>query len=703
MALATAVALSVVPGSVAAATPPDPADPANPLVEPGLANKVAAGGTVRVNVVTEDRADLPAAMAATGEVLQRYVNFPVVTLRADRAALDSLRRQPGVVSISEDKAVPPTLDESTALIGADRTRVAGHTGEGTAVAILDTGVDVLHPFLFPRVVAQACFSTNDEDEQVTSLCPNGSERQTGPGTADVQNPEAPCARDDLRGECEHGTHVAGIAAGNGGVAPRAEIIAVQVFSRHNSSDDCGDAGPPCVLSFASDQLAGLDWIYGLTTKDGKSIAAANLSLGSGRHIGDCDGDSLKEAIDRLREAGVATVISAGNDGHLDAVGSPACISTAITVGSTTDADDISNFSNRGSLLDVFAPGDDITSSVPGVPRGTNKQESFDGTSMAAPHVAGAFAVLRQVFGRAPSVGSLEGKIENAGRPISYQSDGKTVTTPRLQLDTAVGMKTPAKTLADFDLDGKADVLARDAAGDLYLYPGNGASGFKPRYRVGTGFGGMNALISADFTLDGRADLLTRKTSTGELRLYAHSGNPATPFTGHGTVVGTGFGPMTALVPGDFNLDGRIDLLTRTAAGQLRLYDHTGNPATPFTGDGTGVGTGFDTMNALVAGDFTMDGKPDLLTRRTSNGELLLFTHSGNPTLPLRRAGTRVGTGASLNALLARDFNNDGRTDLVTRRTSTGELLLFANTGRRADPFIGHGTVIGTGWDDMFLG
>ncbi|WP_199565823.1 S8 family serine peptidase [Spongiactinospora rosea] len=687
VALAAAVALSVGAGGAAAATPPGPD---GPWVEPGLVDKLSAGGHVRLNVVTKDRADLPDA--AAGQVLQTFTELPVITLRGDRTTLETLTRLPGVLSISEDAPVPPTLDRSIPLIGANRTRAAGFTGAGTAVAILDTGVATRHPFLGGRVVAEACFSPIDATYSATSLCPNGTAQQEGPGSADSE--KGPCAQADL--DCAHGTHVAGIAAGTGGVAPAAKIVAIQVFSKFDSDSYCGAGGSPCILSFTSAQLAGLEKVHRLR-QAGTPVVAANLSLGGGRYTGPCDSDSRKPAIDTLRAAGVATVIAAGNSGYSDAVSAPSCVSSAIAVGSTTDADEVSTFSNRGPLLDVFAPGTDIISSIPG-----SGQGSMSGTSMAAPHVTGAYAVLRHALPQT-AIGELETKIESTGRRIST---GNTAT-PRLQLDVAAGLKAPPGSLADFDLDGKADVLARDATGDLYLYPGTGAPGFKPRYRVGSGFNASNALVTADLTLDGKADLITRKTSTGELLLFAHTGDPTAPFTGTGTVVGTGFDASNGLLAGDFTLDGRADLISRKAStGELLLFAHAGDPTAPFRGTGTGivVGTGFDAGNALLPGDLTLDGKADLLTRKTSTGELLLFAHTGNPTAPFTGTGTVVGTGFNAsNAFLSGDFTNDHKIDLITRKTSTGELLLFAHTGNPAAPFTGTGTVVGTGWNGMFLG
>ena len=261
---------------------------------------------------------------------------------------------------------------------------------------------------------------------------------------------------------------------------------------------------------------------------------------------------------------------------------------------------------------------------------------------------------------------------------------------------------PTGTLGDIDLDGKADVLARNKAGELMLYAGTGAPGFKAPYRVGIGFNVANSMVVADFTLDGRADLLTRQASNGELRLYAHTGNPSVPFTGTGTVVGIGFGGMDAINAVDVTLDGKPDLLTRRASnGELRLYAHTGNASAPFTGMGTVAGAGFGSADAINAVDLTLDGKPDLLTRQASNGELRLYPHTGSAGAPFSGPSSVVGAGFGvMNALVVGDFNNDRRADLIIRKAANGELRLFAHTGSAGAPIEGVGTVIGVGWNGM---
>ncbi len=285
-------------------------------------------------------------------------------------------------AIVEDSLNKPSLLQSVPRIGGNVAHNTALTGNGVAIAILDTGVDASHINFGGRVIEEACFSTTYAAHNATSLCPGGGDEQYGAGAA------APCAND-----CYHGTHVASIAAGSDGVvtgvAPDAGIIAVQVFSRFHNPGYCGSNDPDgCVLAYDSDILAGMQYVAGLASNH--VIAAVNLSLGGGYYAAPCDGSFHKGTMDYLATLGIATVAASGNSGYIDGIGSPACVSTAISVGAVGDTNDaVHNYSNSASFVDVLAPGGPITAALPNGAYGT-----LSGTSMATPHVAGAIALVR---------------------------------------------------------------------------------------------------------------------------------------------------------------------------------------------------------------------------------------------------------------------------------------------------------------------
>src|SRR5206468_10866038 len=327
--------------------------------------------------------------------------------------------------VFDDAIKQPILAESVPLIGADRAWGRGFDGSGTVVAVLDTGVDASHPFLLGKVVEEACYSSTLLKHS-TTFCPNGLEEQVGPGAA------VPCPL-DAQG-CFHGTHVAGIAAGDGatagvtfsGVAPGAQLMAVQVFSKFTSVADCGLFNTPCVGAYTSDLISGLERVY--TVRSTRNIASVNLSLGGGSFTAACDAEPEKMIIDTLRSAGVATVVAAGNDGSPTSLSSPACISSAVSVGSTTKSDAVSSFSNVAPFMSLFAPGEDILSSVTG-----GGFAMLSGTSMATPHVAGSWAILKQAA-PAATVDQTLAALQSTGVPITDTRSGTPVTRPRIRVD-----------------------------------------------------------------------------------------------------------------------------------------------------------------------------------------------------------------------------------------------------------------------------
>ncbi|MEK9626487.1 MAG: S8 family serine peptidase [Gammaproteobacteria bacterium] len=343
----------------------------------------------------------------TQGVLWKFKDIPFLTLEVTRAELRRLLLDPQVVSVQEDSVAQSMLNESTDVIQVNKVWNGRPTlrGQGQVVAVLDTGThhDVL---LKGRVVAGACFSTNYWYYPSESLCSGRVRAETGLSAG--RN----CAT-TISG-CDHGTHVATIAAGAGdslqGVAPEAGVIRVQVFSKFTSAYWCGGRAP-CVMSFGSDQVRGLEYVYSL--RNAFDIAAVNMSLGGGYYASACDrvAPAIASIINRLTGAGIAVVIAAGNSGADGYISYPACIQNAIAVGSSNKSDGLSRFSNHSPLIDLLAPGEGITAGVP-----SRAYRSMSGTSMAAPHVAGAFAVLRSYDPNA-SVAEIWTALACTGEPI----------------------------------------------------------------------------------------------------------------------------------------------------------------------------------------------------------------------------------------------------------------------------------------------
>ena len=231
----------------------------------------------------------------------------------------------------------------------------------------------------------------------------------------------------------------------------------------------------------------------------------------------------------------------------------------------------------------------------------------------------------------------------------------------------------AARLNDFNNDGNTDVIARDASGQLWLYPGTGTGDWFTRQSLGGGWNVMTSIVSAgDFNGDGDADVIARDSS-GELWLYRGTG------TGDWLQrqdMGGGWNVMTSIVaPGDFNGDDRPDLIARDSSGELWLYPNDG------AGDWlkrVDLGGGWNIMSSIVApGYFDADGNVDLIARDTS-GRLWLYPGNGQ-----NEWFTRESLGAGWNVMNAitapGDMDSDGLSDVIARDT-TGELWLYPNDG-----------------------
>lgn len=339
----------------------------------------------------------------------RLASEPVLSKKVSTQEMRKLLASDRVEGIYEDLPMARSLAQSKVAIAKPRvvTNVGSYTG---TIAVIDDGIDADHPFFSANeVVDQACFSQDGE-------CPNDSTMMFGAGAA------RPC--DD---GCDHGTHVAGIAAGgpgNGspqgltGVANGAKLLAVNVF-------------PTGGLTSTTDILLAMEWV--LSKREKNNVQVLNMSLGNNiqRSPGYCDQDNpiYGYVIHKLVGAGIAVVISSGNDSETQSVSVPACLKNAISVGSLEKNGTVSDFSNTNARLDIYAPGGDIVSAV-----NHDQYASLSGTSMAAPHVAGAWLVLSAAFPNATYDEKL--RALKSGAAVTDSRSTSNFKAPSLRLDSA---------------------------------------------------------------------------------------------------------------------------------------------------------------------------------------------------------------------------------------------------------------------------
>lgn len=345
-----------------------------------------------------------AVLGSDLERLRRYEQLPMLAVRVRSVdALQRLAARGEVLEIYENVLLYPILSQSLPLIGQPAAALAGQQGSGTAIAVLDTGVDY----------------TKSEF--------GGCTAPGAPSTCKVVYAQDTATDDAALDSIGHGSMVAAIASA---VAPQAKIIALDVFDGSSAS--------------SIDVVEAINWV--IANRTTYNIVAINMSLGgSTKYTATCPSVSgsnpFQVAIQQARAVGIMSFVASGNSAFSDGLAMPACTPEAVSVGavydanvgglawsgctdSTTAADQVACFSNSASFLNLLAPGALIATSW----------SSGGGTSFAAPHVAGAYAVLRGAR-PAESAASALARFTTYGKAVTDSRNG--LVKPRIDLASAL--------------------------------------------------------------------------------------------------------------------------------------------------------------------------------------------------------------------------------------------------------------------------
>ncbi|TDD43651.1 hypothetical protein E1286_28540 [Nonomuraea terrae] len=438
--------------------------------------------------------EVPAVEVPAGEAAAFWAGL--------RGSLDAGARQaaPGVKRVWLDPTLEADLAESVPQIGAPAAWKAGFDGAGTTVAVLDTGYDPAHPDLGGKVQGSADF--------------------TGSGVADRHG---------------HGTHVAATVAGGGaassgthvGVAPGAGLLVGKVLG-----DDGSGQG--------SWLIEGMEW----AVSQGADVV--NMSLSTEATDGT---DPLSQAVNELSaRSGALFVAAAGNTGPDELTArSPGVADAALSVAAVDKSDVLADFSSRGPRLgdhavkpDLAAPGVGIVAArAAGTGLGTPAGEAYtsiSGTSMAAPHAAGAAAILKQ---RHPDWTGERIKAALAGSAREVPGTVYEVGAGRVDVARAV---TQTVTASPASLSfGRHPHDSRDPVTQTITYRNDGGADVALALAVTTDSpAGLFTLDRSTLTVPGGGTAEARLTLDPRLAESATYGGWVTA-TGDGAVVRTAFG------------------------------------------------------------------------------------------------------------------------------------------------------------------
>lgn len=693
----------------------------------------APEGSLSAIAAEEQRDDIRAVQDVVaerydGSVTHIVDTIPYLLMSADAATIDTLAEDEDVFSLEEDTLMQATLDKTTQQIHAQPlwgNNFGGFTGNGWTIAFLDTGAETGHPFFGGRIAGEACFSRAN-NTGVTSTCQNGTVdttlppgvvagtdtyyRRTGAGAG------APCNLQIT--DCFHGTATAGVAIGRNGlldgrtfsaVANGAKVLPIQTAHIQHGIR---------AFFYIGDMLRALVYLHeGIRQNTIQNVAAVSISVAvrgsADENQARCDrgGDptvtrgSFATAVANLRSIGVPVVIGSGNERGFGAA-FPSCVSAAISVGAVTKQNSVWEWSatqgtNSGTLMDLWAPGagsNNLPENEPdpalrgiatSFPNGT--YASVSGTSIATPHVAGAFALLRQQWPNAYGE-ALVNALLGSGTRIADMRPNFPVT--RRLLDVTGAVENLAR--ADFNKDALGDLLWENGSTNAVwfvnltaLRPWIPASHRAP-FLAGTDTlpsteAGWHVVGTGDFNGNRSADLLLHNASSGAVAVWFMNGKT---YVSSAVIDATAAAPWSAGAVGDFNADGWPDILWRnssTGANAIWLMNQT-------------TVSSFITLPANAdlawriagAGHFNDDEILDLVWRNDSiDSNAVWFL---TPSHQIHSTALLSPTGAPNWRLEAvGDFDRDGYGDLVWRNSETNAVAAWMMSGTAVRESISIGT------------
>ena len=598
-------------------------------------------------------------------------------------------------------------------VGGANVQPAWALSTGSAsivVAVIDTGVLFNHPDLSGRLIGgydfidDALFANDNAPNpmcsEITSVGCLGSRDAdaSDPGdwltTAEVTNSSNWFYQCVAQNSSFHGTHVAGIigASGNNGVG----VTGINWVSRILPVRVLG-----CCGGYVSDIADAIVWASGGTVSgvppNANPARVLNLSLGHERSPGSCDA-AYQTAINSALSRNAVIVIAAGNANEDAGRNAPGNCAGVITVAATGQTGFKAYYSNFGSYVEIAAPGGDgrfdssYNPSAQGILSTLNSgataalangynYSQYQGTSVAAPHVAGIASLMLSARPTLTSAQVLSLMQTNARRfptgapacntayPPGPSSTwftctcttalcGAGIVDAAAAVQQAKNRNPPAKAGArrDFNFDADTDITwTNSATGEKLMWLMNG----------GTIAGGGSLLTDPNWTIthygdfngDAKTDLVWHNFATGETVIWLMDGRMI--LSGASLLTST---VWNVIKVGDFNGDGNSDLLWRNSVtGELAVWLMNG---TTFIG---GAGIPFTNLNFLVShvADFNGDGKDDLVVRDTSTGYTSIWFMNGTSVT----FGSPIIFDPGFTATHVGDFNGDGRPDVVWRHTT----------------------------------